>query len=79
MAPTFHARGEEHMLYPAEYGRYQFFKSQRDFINKLTDISEDMRHVSHSLIHLSICRRRLGPLPIHPSAGEGLQALCSMS
>jgi hypothetical protein len=33
------------MLYPAEYGRYQFFKSQRDFINKLTDISEDMRFV----------------------------------
>jgi hypothetical protein len=46
MAPTFHARGEEHMLYPAEFGRYQFFKSQRDFINRLTDISEEMRFVS---------------------------------
>jgi hypothetical protein len=46
MAPTFHQRGEEHVLYPAEYGRYQFFKSQRDFINRLTDISEEMRFVS---------------------------------
>lgn len=46
IAPTFMARGEEHMLYPAEYGRYQFFKCQRDFVNKLTDISEEMRFVS---------------------------------
>ncbi len=43
LAPTFHQRGEEHMLYPAEFGRYQFFKNQRDFINRLTDISEEMR------------------------------------
>lgn len=50
IAPTFLARGEEHMLYPAEYGRYQFFKNQRDFVNKLTDISEEMRFVSGSII-----------------------------
>lgn len=56
MAPTFHARGEEHMLYPAEYGRYQFFKNQRDFINKLTDISEEMRFVSkHVLASSCFC------------------------
>lgn len=50
LAPTFLQRGEEHVLYPAEYGRYQFFKSQRDFINRLTDISEEMRFVSTCLL-----------------------------
>lgn len=55
MAPTFHARGEEHMLYPAEFGRYQFFKSQRDFINRLTDISEEMRFVSLSIPLFPTC------------------------
>lgn len=49
MAPTFHQRGEEHVLYPAEYGRYQFFKSQRDFINRLTDISEEMRFLDRPI------------------------------
>lgn len=67
MAPTFLQKGEEHMLYPAEFGRYQFFKSQRDFINRLTDISEEMRFLDRG-IRTRALKERLPDVKIPPAA-----------
>lgn len=67
MAPTFHQRGEEHVLYPAEFGRYQFFKSQRDFINRLTDISEEMRFLERPT-RTKALKERLPSVKVPPAA-----------
>jgi len=67
IAPTFHQKGEEHMLYPAEFGRYQFFKSQRDFINRLTDISEEMRFLDRA-IRTKALKERLPDVKVPPAA-----------
>ena len=60
IAPTF---GEEKLLYRAEYARYKFFKDQRDFINKLTDIAEDMRATERPMRKVEL-RKRYAALEI---------------